>query len=376
MKKYPITIGILFFVFSCFSFSDDDNCHQAQLIIQKIRNLAINNQIDSALSLADTCIQICPSEIKYKFEKALLFYQQQNFDSSEAILLPLIDDPQANDEVFQILGICYEMTRHSPKAEEIYLKGLKKFPDSGKLYCELGTFYQADKKAKEVIKFWEKGIQVEPSYAMNYYPLSIYYSNGGEKLWSLIYSEIYLNISQNNAKSKEISKKLLDTYNSGLNNKENGVLFPKFTDYNPRTLIRNIDSIKVNFEGACFLVMKDALVNYELKDSTTYTIKQISDIRTDFINLWYKYGFNKKYSNALFDFNHDLISEGLFEAYNYLILKEGNNAEFQQWYSIKFNKIKMEKLINFMGTSGLTLNSDNYVSRFKGELLAPVNMDK
>jgi hypothetical protein len=385
MKKNPfpmiksLCLFIAIFVFQSFNGYSLDNCEQAEIKFEEAKNLAINNKADEALLMIDSCINLCQNTIKYKFEKALLYYQKEDFENAKKILIPLADSAAADDQVYQILGICYELTRYVNEAEATYLKGLRKYPKSGKLYCELGTFYQPTKPSKQFLLFWEKGIQVEPTYAMNYYPLSIFYCRDREKLWGLIYSEIYLNIANNAAKTKELSTKMYDTYNQALNAKEGGKLFPKFSAFTPTTHSRNIDSIQVNFNGAYHLVMKDVLENYELKDSTVYSIKQISNIRTNFINLWFKYGFNKKYQNTLFDYDLKLINAGLFEAYNYLLLKEGNNKEFDEWYKkgkdgIK-NKSLMEELFKLMLAEPLVLNDKNFVSKYKNDNINPVHFD-
>ncbi len=56
----------------------------------------------------------------------------------------------------------------------MYKQGIKKFPSSGELYNEYGEMLWV-KQDPEAIRFWEKGIEVDPNYSSNYYNASKYY---------------------------------------------------------------------------------------------------------------------------------------------------------------------------------------------------------
>ena len=49
-------------------------------------------------------------------------------------------------------------------------------------------------KSYEAIKMWEKGIEVAPSFSKNYFNASKYYYFSTDKVWSIIYGEIFLNM--------------------------------------------------------------------------------------------------------------------------------------------------------------------------------------
>ena len=48
-------------------------------------------------------------------------------------------------------------------------------------------------KDYSAIDQWEKGIQVDPTYAGSYYNAALYYFYTKDKVWSLLYGEIFVN---------------------------------------------------------------------------------------------------------------------------------------------------------------------------------------
>ena len=56
----------------------------------------------------------------------------------------------------------------------------------------------------DAIKWWEKGIEVDPNYSSNYYNACKYYYFTYDKVWSLIYGEIFVNLESYSKRTPEI----------------------------------------------------------------------------------------------------------------------------------------------------------------------------
>src|SRR5215218_336700 len=95
--------------------------------------------------------------------------------------------------------------------EKVYRKGLKKFPESGPLYNDLGEL-QWSQQDYDAIKQWEKGIETDPSYSKNYYNAARFYFMSTDKVWSILYGEIFLNMEPMSARAPEIKQLLMDSY--------------------------------------------------------------------------------------------------------------------------------------------------------------------
>jgi tetratricopeptide (TPR) repeat protein len=172
-----------------------------------------------------------------------------------------------------MLGNAYDDNGQRGKARDAYNEGLKKFPNAGRLYLELGTTYWMENDYDHAVSLWEKGVEVQPCYPSNYYMTS--------------------------------SKINLD---------------PKKTFIVPFRLVYTLDFL-------VGLTLPTAL------DSPTkeLNITMLSKVRVSLIDLW----FNQKkrdreYPNILLDFQRSLCEQGLLEAYNFWLLSEGNKPEFEQ----------------------------------------------
>ena len=89
--------------------------------------------------------------------------------------------------------------------EKMFKKALKKYPNSGPLYNEYGELLW-DNKDYSAIEQWEKGIDVTPSFAGNYYNAASYYYFTKDKVWTLIYGEIFVNMESLTERSTEVKK--------------------------------------------------------------------------------------------------------------------------------------------------------------------------
>ena len=104
-----------------------------------------------------------------------------------------MDRDDADVVCFQLGGNVYKALEEAKECEKVYKKGLKKFPNSGPLYSEYGELLWATKDYSAIDQ-WEKGIQVDPAYSGNYYNAALYYFYTKDKVWSLIYGEIFVNM--------------------------------------------------------------------------------------------------------------------------------------------------------------------------------------
>src|SRR5699024_2271900 len=96
--------------------------------------------------------------------------------------------------------------------------GLKKFPESGVIYSELGQVYYDRQKYTKALQSWIQGIKVEPDYAPNYYFAARTYYYSQDKFWTLIYGEIFINLERFTNRTSDMKKKLLSTYKEIIGN--------------------------------------------------------------------------------------------------------------------------------------------------------------
>tara|TARA_B100000809_G_scaffold24336_1_gene21277 strand:- start:558 stop:1190 length:633 start_codon:yes stop_codon:yes gene_type:complete len=206
---------------------------------------------------------------------------------------------------------------------------------------------------------WENGITVSPSYPSNYHTASIYYCKyTTEKIWGVIYGELFINIERGSEKTTQISKLLFDTYKSSITIKsktEGGVRFSKSSQM---TIPKEGEEIKLPFSMSYEITMILAITS-EL-DKKELRIASLNKIRTSFINNWYENERNIEYPNILFDWHKKLID---FESYNYWLLMKGNEDEFDNW--VGSNKEKFDAFIEWFTKNTLKIDEQNNFKRLQ-----------
>lgn len=275
------------------------------------RNYLRTGDWDNAILVLNAALQSNPGDLELTKDLALSYYYKRDYSNALKVVQPLLDRDDADVQTFQIAGNIYKALEEVKDAEKMYKKALKKFPNSGPLYNEYGELLW-NKKDYSAIDLWLKGIDVDPSYAGNYYNAASYYYFIKDKVWALIYGEIFVNMENLTERSTEIKLMLLSTYKEKL-----------FVDIGTKEKEKN----KNGFASA-------VLQTYSKQSSLItkgITMETLNMIRTRFILDWFN-TYSTKYPFKLFEYHQQLIREGMFEAYNqWLFGPVENLAAFDQW---------------------------------------------
>lgn len=278
----------------------------------------------NAILVLNRAIKLQPNNIEIAKDLGLNYYFAKDFTKALEIYKPILDRVEADDQCFQVAGDIYLAQDDAKECEKVYKRGLKKFPESGPLYNELGELLWAQKDYS-AIKQWEKGIETDPGFSKNYYNACKYYYFTTDKVWSILYGEIFLNIEPSSATSPEIKNILLEGY---------------------KKLFADADLEKNNTDKNSFV---QAFVQTMNKQSalaaTGINAESLTMIRTRFILDWFT-GFETKFPFKLFDLQRQLLQEGMFEAYNQWIFTAAYNLPaYQNW--ITLNTAEYNELSRF-----------------------------
>ena len=266
----------------------------------------------NAILVLNRSVQLDPQNIAMAKDLAMSYYFQKDNIKALEIIKPALDREDADDQCFQIAGNIYEQLNMPKECEKLYKKGIKKFPDSGPLYNELGELQWAQKDF-EAIKQWEKGIETDPSYSKNYYNAAKYYFFTTDKVWSILYGEIFINMEPLSGKAPEIKQLLLDSY---------------------KKLYTNADLEQTNKDKNLFVKTYLQAMNKQTPVAASgINTESLSMIRTRFILEWFG-GLQNKYAFKLFEYQQQLLREGMFDAYNeWLFGAVENLSAYQNWIS-------------------------------------------
>lgn len=298
----------------------------------------------NSIMVYNQVIQLEPKNLIYRRELANVYFLQGDLMRAERMVVPLLKADEADEETFQIACKVLSAKKKTDEAKEAINKGISKFPNSGLLYKEKGDFYTAQKKYADASKAWEKGIEKDSKYYMNYYNLSKVYFFTKNYLWAIYYGEIFVNMESFSSKSQEIKKIMYESYKFFMAELNNLALEGKNSRYdNPK-----------DFETSLYKVYDN------LRNVVTggIHIDNLIMLRTRFLLDWNK-NFASKYPNELFDYQQRLIQNGYFDAYNqWLFGRFDSEKQYNTW--AQTHNTLMNKFDNHFRSNKLVPKDNQY----------------
>lgn len=290
---------------------------KAQQTIDQMRQTAqtFTRQGDyaNALLVLNRSLQQDARNMAVLTDIAYVQYLQRDYAAARETVKGLTERDDAEIRTFQVAGNIYKAIEDPKECEKVYRRGLKKYPSSGALHAELGELLWAKKEPEEAIASWEQGIRLDPSHSGNYYHAAKYYYAMADKVWSLVYGEIFLNLESYSTRTTEIKLLLLESYKKFFTQSD------VFKAYNARK--------KSPFEEA-YLATLDRQATLAAEGINTQSLQRI---RTRFLLDWFE-TYASRFPLRVFEQQQYLAREGMYEAYNQWIFGAVSNiVDYQQW---------------------------------------------
>ena len=349
------TIGLLLLMTTGQFLYGQTNEERALAKGQEAVQLMNDGRIEESIQLLKEAQKLDPKRFDYPYELALAHYLKEDYKGAIKILKKIRNHKDVSERLFQLLGNSYSILGKSKNAFKIYDEGLKKFPKSGILYLEKGNVHWNKREYDKALPYYEKGIELDPKFPSNYYRAAILYCNSTEEVWGMIYGEIFMNLERNSNRTAEISELLYDTYKSEIKFGDDNSISVSFS----KNAVINISDltdpskIKLPFGVGVY----EPTLMFSLLSERTINIKSLNNIRSAFIDNYFKNGHDQTYPNALFTYQKQVKDAGHIEAYNYWILMKGDEEEFGKWYSE--NKEKWDSFVEWFLENGLKIDETN-----------------
>lgn len=267
---------------------------------------------DNAILVLTRALQKDNKNLEMQKDLVMSYYLKRDYLKALEGIKTLVDRDDADVVTYQIAGNVYKALEQVKDCEKIYKKGLKKFPKSGPLYSEYGELLWAAKDYSAITQ-WETGIKVDPGYGGNYYNAAQYYFYTKDKVWSLLYAEIFINMESLSERGTAMKQLLLQGYKEKL--------------FVESDLMKGEEENKSDFAKAYLTVMskQSSLAGKGI------TTEILTMIRTRFILDWFA-TYSPRYPYRLFDQHRQLLQDGMFEAYNqWLFGPTENLAAYDNW---------------------------------------------
>lgn len=310
MKKYLLGLAAICLSICAFAQQED-----AEKLHDNAKAFMRQGDYANASLILVRALQQYPNNIEIAKDLAYNYFLQRQNEKALEVIKPLLENDNADDQTYQIAGNIYRALGQIKDADKLYKKAIKSYPESGPLYNDYGEFLWS-KQDFSAIKVWEKGIESDPSYGSNYYNASKYYFLTTDKIWNIIYGEIFVNIESFTSRTAEMKNQLLDGYKK------------LFSDAD---LLNNNNTKDKNAFEIAFLTTMNKQSGIAIQGLSAETLTMI---RTRFILDWNK-TYLKKFPFRLFDLHENLLEEGLFPAYNQWIFGAAQNlSAYQNWTGV------------------------------------------
>jgi tetratricopeptide (TPR) repeat protein len=316
-KTYSLIIAV---IFCSTAFTQD-----AAQLHETARAFMRQADYTNAILVLNRAIKLDTKNIEIAKDLGLNYYFAKDYTKALEIYKPILERDDVDDQCFQVAGDIYLAQDNTKECEKTYKKGLKKFPESGALYNELGELLWAQKDYT-AIKQWEKGIETNPGFSKNYYNAAKYYYFSTDKIWSIIYGEIFLNIEPLSTTSPEIKNIVLESYKK---------LFAE----------PDLEKINAGNNNAFVQAFLKTMNKQSGVAASGINAESLAMIRTRFILDWFN-DYEAKFPFKLFELQRQLLQEGMFNAYNQWIFGVAQNLPaYQNWITI--NAAEYNELTRF-----------------------------
>ncbi|RYY97706.1 MAG: hypothetical protein EOO11_10105 [Chitinophagaceae bacterium] len=281
---------------------------------------------DNAVLVLTRALQQDPKNYGLQKDLSMALYYKRDYTKALDIVPMMLDHKEVEPAAYQIAGNIYKALERAKDADKLYRKALEKFPKSGPLYSEYGELLWA-RKDYDAIKQWEKGIKADPAFSGNYYNAALYYYYTKDKVWTLIYGEIFVNMESLSERGTAMRGLLLAAYKEKL-----------FTEAD---LLKDLPKGTSEFSRAFLETMgkQASLANGGLNADV------LTMIRTRFLLDWSR-SYAQKFPFRLFEYQQQLLREGMFEAYNQWLFGAADNLPaFDNW--TRNHSAQYEKFASF-----------------------------
>lgn len=276
------------------------------------KTMLMQGDFENAIAILESAAKQAPGDLSILKDLSYACYLKRDFAKAIQVGRPLSERQDADEQVFQILGLSYKAIAAYKDGIKLYKAALKKFPNSTIIYNEYGELLAMDNSPEEAIEQWEKGIQVDPNFSGNYYNACIYYTKMGNWIRMTLYGEIFINLESFTERTTEVKKAVLNAWQK--------LFLPTVISQQKKLSISSFE--------------KDVLQILEKQVTITkagFQADNSTSLRSQFILEWFKTNATT-FPFRLFDQQQYFIREGLFEAYNQWIFTESvNENAYKIW---------------------------------------------
>lgn len=266
---------------------------------------------------------------QYPLNLAQAYFFDNQYEEAMRLVKPMMNRRGIAAEAWQIYGNCLDEQGKTYEALQVYRSGLKRFPNSGLLYLEMGILEYGRQNDEEALRHWEEGILRSPTFPSNYYFAAKLHLRRGDYLWAAAYAEMFLNLDRIGDRTREMSVLMLKAYDEARWFDFKEAFKWKFYQV-PETVDTEHGGFKKHTPE--YAMIYDEAYASELSDTAyTLTLELISDLRR-FVAFYIPEKYPEHPASGLMEWHRLIAGQGHLRAYTYWLLYDARPDEFLAWY--------------------------------------------
>ena len=374
MKHLMLTIAMVLAIALCGQAKSFDDSRLPQSAIKALENaifLFDSGLYEAALQDYDKLSHDYPDNYIIQYERLTALYKLGRYDEVEKIAKKVMKFDNADAMIYHIYGNALDNQGKRKEAIKIYEQGIKRFPDAGMLYLEIGIINLHEQNYKDAFLQFQAGIDADPDFASNYYRAAqiLFAANGdtGNRVWAMVYGETSVLLSPNRKERvSEMGEDIRKMWQENI----------QFTTDSVGTLKAKVSLVKERgitvdtksdvaalalpgvFEGLATLTVDE---NLDMMNPFTGSLKQLIALRKGIVENYFKITDNL-YGNSmyLFPYLKSLIDAGHWEAYNFYLFGAQFPEDMMAW--MEANPGKIDEFADWFQKHPFSLGASHTVS--------------
>lgn len=301
--SFALLIALLFCQ-SLYAQTPKKNAEKATRQYLQAIQLAKNDPY-TAISLLKDCQKLDPDVIVYPLQIAFTHYLNGDYAKALRLLENLQYHPQANPSVYVLTYQCWQKQNDLKRAMSFLDKGLKRFPNSGRLSLEKALYYYDLHDSAQCMQWLNRGIRVEPTFSKNYFYKTIMLLSQHQNQEAQANAEMFALLTEDQQIPQNISKLLFQL---------------------------QVDSARKLY--ALNDTAGTARLNIIRKE---YVISSIDSLCSKLLSanrFGYYQSSNAQLQNSLNAIHQTIVKAGHFEAYIHWLYSYGDRPGFKNWTEV------------------------------------------
>jgi tetratricopeptide (TPR) repeat protein len=335
---------------------------QAEAYARTAIELMESGQIDRAITLLDSAIDLDPTELSYRYEKAYAYLLKKDYNRGVAIIEPLLRDTAATELFFHLAAAMHNARGDTSYAAGTLRRGLERFPSSGMLYNELGNMSAAAGSYPEAVVLYERGMEVQPPFPDNYYRAALILLSSSEPIWGIVYGEMFMNLERQTERTQQMSDLLLKTYRRTIEAGGDSLFAVRFSaktsvlqttgSNDPQAMLEAMRQPEWIFEMTAMQAL--SLSDHCRKQGVS--LDCLDQFRTEFVRRWFDEKHDLSFPSRLFTWHRTLLDLGYFDEYNHWLLGAGDPDAFYAW--VEKDPESFEHFQKWFRVNGMSMRSE------------------